>query len=135
MGLCLARQAAARAATRPAPGAELLLAPSRAALLGEGWEKKRADASVAADCDDAELVTLEKEFLDKKFFDKGLGYEETRVIVEINWSVDFSRFMADTRKLDPTGKRLRASKPSSENYYGLSPAELPEMRRMISDPK
>ena len=66
------------------------------------------------------------------FFDSGAGYEETRIIVVINRSVEFSRFVADTRMLDSTGKRIPASRPRADDYYGLSPSELPEIRCMKS---
>ena len=54
-----------------------------------------------------------------------------RVIVEIKWSVDISQFMADTRMLGSTGKRLPASRSRTDYYCGLGSSEFPEMRRMM----
>lgn len=97
------------------------------------WEQKRADVMDEAKADDPELTALEREFVGQKFVDDDDEQAvEQRIIIGINWNQEFSRFMADTRKLDRSGRQLPASRRHADDFYGLHEDELPEMRRMMA---
>jgi len=102
----------------------------RRSLDGD-WEQKLAKAVELANEDDPELAALHAEFTGKKFHDSGPGFEETRVIKEINYSAEWDMFMANTRRLAADGSELGVSRPKSDDFYGLGDGDLEEMRRMI----
>jgi len=95
----------------------------------EKWIELRDQTAQEAQQDDPELESLETKFVNQIFFDD--EGDEIRKIQSIHWCEEYGRFMADTKKRAATG-RWTQSRPRSDDFYGLSPEELPEMYRMIS---
>jgi hypothetical protein len=96
----------------------------------EEWEQEREQAALLAAEDDQELLDLDREFKNQMFFDPDDG--QTRIIKTVNYSAEFSMFMAETRRIGRGGAEMGKSRPHSDDFYGLGPLDLAEMRRMVT---
>jgi len=97
----------------------------------EEWENEREQAAALAAEDDQELLDLDREFKNQKFFDPDDG--QTRIIIKaVNYNAEFSLFMAETRRIGQDDREMGKSRPHADDYYGLGPLDLAEMRRMVT---
>jgi len=68
----------------------------------EEWENEREQAAILAAEDDQELLDLDREFKNQKFFDPDGG--QTRIIKAVNYSAEFGTFMAEARRIGQDGR-------------------------------